>query len=98
MRDLRQALRGTASADAVVSGEFRKHLTMKNSAAIPVPATYDPTEAEIQHQAYLLWLEGGCRTGGELDDWLAARERLRHRVVAHKPRQARLATKATAAA
>lgn len=38
----------------------------------------EPTEAEIQHQAYLLWLEGGCRPGRELDDWLAARELLRH--------------------
>jgi Protein of unknown function (DUF2934) len=38
----------------------------------------EPTETEIQHQAYLLWLEGGCRPGRELDDWLAARELLRH--------------------
>ena len=38
----------------------------------------EPTEAEIQHQAYLLWVEGGCRPGRELDDWLAARELLRH--------------------
>ena len=38
----------------------------------------EPTEAEIQHQAYLLWSEGGCRPGREQDDWFAAREWLRH--------------------
>ena len=38
-----------------------------------------PTEPEIQHQAYLLWLEGGCREDSALDDWHAAKELLRHR-------------------
>jgi hypothetical protein len=37
----------------------------------------EPTEAEIRHQAYLLWTEGGCRSGHEQDDWFAAREWLR---------------------
>jgi hypothetical protein len=41
-------------------------------------ATTEPTEAEIQHQAYLLWMERGCRLGCEQDDWFAARELLRH--------------------
>ena len=48
---------------------------MKKSALI----VHEPSEADIQHQAYLLWLEGGCRPGGELDDWHAAKEILRHR-------------------
>ena len=48
---------------------------MKKESHLP----HEPTELEIQHQAYLLWAEGGCRTGGELDDWLAAKELLRHR-------------------
>jgi hypothetical protein len=59
----------------------------------------EPTEAEIQHQAYLLWVEGGCRSGHELDDWLAARELLLHhrgRAPASKP--IRGPKKATAAA
>jgi hypothetical protein len=43
-----------------------------------LPTLPEPTESEIQHQAYLLWLEGGRRPGRELDDWLAARELLRH--------------------
>ena len=43
------------------------------------PTRHEPTEEEIQHQAYLLWAEGGCRTGGEFDSWLAAKELLRHR-------------------
>lgn len=48
---------------------------MKNN---PVPP-HEPTEAEIQHQAYLLWCEGGCREGTALEDWQAAQELLRHR-------------------
>ena len=39
----------------------------------------EPTEAEIQHTAYLLWLEGGRVPGRDLDNWLAAKELLRHR-------------------
>ncbi|MEI6053277.1 MAG: DUF2934 domain-containing protein [Opitutaceae bacterium] len=39
----------------------------------------EPSEAQIQHQAYLLWLAGGCQTGRELDDWLYAREMLRRK-------------------
>ena len=40
---------------------------------------HEPTEAEIQKQAYHLWIEGGCLEGVELDNWLAAKELLRHR-------------------
>lgn len=39
---------------------------------------HDPTEAEIQKVAYQLWLEGGCQPGVELDNWLAAKELLKH--------------------
>ncbi|MBC7366298.1 MAG: hypothetical protein H7343_05710 [Undibacterium sp.] len=42
-------------------------------------AAAEPTETEIQHQAYLLWLEGGRRAGGKSDGWSGARERLHHR-------------------
>lgn len=41
--------------------------------------THEPTEAEIQKEAYLLWLANGCETGRDLDHWLAAKELLRHR-------------------
>ncbi len=44
---------------------------------LPVPP--EPTEAEIQHTAYLLWLESGQVPGRDLENWLAARELLRHR-------------------
>jgi len=44
----------------------------------PLPTPPEPTEAEIQHTAYLLWLESGKAEGRELDNWLAARELLRH--------------------
>ena len=48
---------------------------MKNLASI-IP---EPTELEIQHAAYLLWLESGKAPGRDLDNWLAAKELLRHR-------------------
>jgi hypothetical protein len=47
---------------------------MKNTTD-PLP---EPTEAEIQSKAYHLWVEGGCQSGVELDNWLAAKELLRH--------------------
>lgn len=42
------------------------------------PPVHEPTEAEIQHTAYLLWLESGQVPGRDLDNWLAAKELLRH--------------------
>ena len=44
----------------------------------PHPVT-EPTESEIQKQAYHLWIEGGCLEGVELDNWLAAKTLLHHR-------------------
>jgi hypothetical protein len=38
----------------------------------------EPTEAEIQHTAYLLWLEGGREPDRDLEYWFAAKELLRH--------------------
>lgn len=48
------------------------------TAPAPAPAP-EPTEAQIQHEAYLLWLEEGRPAGRDLEHWLAARELLRHR-------------------
>lgn len=48
---------------------------MKPKAA---PHLHEPSEAEIQHTAYLLWLESGKVPGRDLDNWLAAKELLRH--------------------
>jgi hypothetical protein len=39
----------------------------------------EPSEAEIQHTAYLLWLENGRPAGRDRENWLAAKELLRHR-------------------
>lgn len=39
----------------------------------------DPTEDEIQKQAYLLYLASGCVPGRDLENWLTAKELLRHR-------------------
>ena len=49
---------------------------LRTTIAPHVPA--EPTEAEIQKKAYHLWVEGGCLEGVELDNWLAAKELLRH--------------------
>jgi hypothetical protein len=39
----------------------------------------EPTEMEIQHAAYLLWIENGRPEGRDLEHWLAAKEMLCHR-------------------
>lgn len=44
----------------------------------PITTLPEPTEAQIQHTAYLLWLENGQKSGHELGHWLAAKELLRH--------------------
>ena len=50
--------------------------TMK---ATPLDSLPEPTEAEIQHAAYLLWLENGQPEGRDRENWFAAKELLRHR-------------------
>ncbi|VAX42401.1 hypothetical protein MNBD_PLANCTO03-1411 [hydrothermal vent metagenome] len=40
-------------------------------------ARYQPTEAEIRERAYQLYLERGCRPGGDLEDWTRAEQELR---------------------
>ncbi len=52
------------------------HSAMKRKIAPNIP---EPTEAEIQHAAYLLWIENGRPEGRDLEHWLAAREMLCHR-------------------
>ncbi len=62
----------------------------------PIVPTPEPTEAEIQHEAYLLWLESGRQPGPDLENWLAAKELLRHRHGrASAPRRRRSAAPAT---
>jgi len=39
-------------------------------------ATREPTEVEIQHAAYLLWVENGRSEGRDLEHWLTAKEML----------------------
>jgi len=45
----------------------------------PALVSHDPTEAEIQHAAYLLWIENGRPEGRDFDHWMAAKEMLCHR-------------------
>jgi DUF2934 family protein len=57
---------------------------MKN----PKLSRSNPTDAEIQHAAYLLWLEAGRPEGRDLEHWLAAKELLcHHHGRAPKPRR-----------
>jgi len=42
------------------------------------PPAHEPTEAEIQKAAYYIWLASGSRPGRDLENWLAAREYLKH--------------------
>lgn len=51
---------------------------MKTRTAAPHLAP-EPTEQEIQHAAYLLWIENGRPEGCDLEHWLAAKEMLCHR-------------------
>jgi hypothetical protein len=39
----------------------------------------EPTEAEIQHAAYLLWVENGRPEGRDREHWFSAKEMLCHR-------------------
>ena len=54
----------------------------------------EPSEAEIQHAAYLLWIEDGRSEGRDLDHWLAAKELLCHRHGRTLPSRRRHATEA----
>jgi hypothetical protein len=53
---------------------------------VPPGTSHEPTEAEIQKIAYCLWLEKGCPTGQDLENWFEARELILHR--AHTPASA----------
>jgi len=44
-----------------------------------VPGVPEPTEGEIQKEAYFLWLEEGRPEGSDVENWHAAKELLRHR-------------------
>lgn len=55
-----------------------------------------PTEAEIQHVAYRLWIEEGRPQGRDMDHWLAAKELLRHHHGRSGPERRRPLTSAPA--
>jgi len=58
---------------------------------------HEPTEEQIQKEAYYLWYADGCPSGRDLDYWLAAKELLRHRH-ARPPGRKRTRAKADAVA
>lgn len=43
------------------------------------PALFEPSEADVQQVAYRLWVESGQVSGRDLDNWLTAKDLLRHR-------------------
>jgi hypothetical protein len=48
---------------------------------MPDPHTHhepEPSEAEIQKAAYYIWLASGCQPGHDHENWLAAKEYLKH--------------------
>ena len=49
---------------------------MKHKTAPKIP---EPSEAQIQHAAYMLWIEEGRPEGCDLEHWMAAKEMLCHR-------------------
>jgi hypothetical protein len=53
-----------------------RHPTMKLK---KISLTPEPTEAEIQHAAYLIWIEDGRPEGRDLEHWMTAKEMLCHR-------------------
>lgn len=48
-------------------------------AAPSIGSNREPAEREIQHAAYLLWIEAGRPEGRDLEFWLEAKEMLAHR-------------------
>lgn len=57
----------------------------------------EPSEGDIQKAAYFLWQERGRPEGRDVETWLEAREKLRHRA-APPPRSTPKARRARAAA
>ena len=67
---------GTSELNSSVRSNSLNHMKTKFAKAVPVR---EPTEQEIQHAAYLLWIESGRPEGCDLEHWLAAKEMLCHR-------------------
>jgi hypothetical protein len=63
------------AAAPMLGANHHKEANMKTTVT-PLP---EPTESEIQHAAYYLWLENGKPEGCDLETWFAAKELLRHR-------------------
>jgi hypothetical protein len=74
MHSSRQRLRSETRRSEVEFPKLETALKPKSVIALP-----QPTEAEIQHAAYLLWVEGGRPEGRDLEHWLTAKEMLCHR-------------------
>ena len=43
----------------------------------------DPSDSEIQHAAYLLWMDSGRPDAHDIEIWLAAKEMLTHEHAPH---------------
>jgi hypothetical protein len=54
----------------------RKTAAKKNAAPAAETAYVPATHADVEQQAYLLWLERGRHHGGDAQDWLQAEQQL----------------------
>jgi hypothetical protein len=63
---------------------MKLHQTRAALDQVPPGTRHEPCEAEIQKAAYYLWQEKGCPDGHDLDNWLEARELLRHHTPVQK--------------
>jgi hypothetical protein len=57
-----------------ISSEAAKTMPERStvSESVKAAATASPTESEIAAVAYQLWLDNGCPTGSDQEDWFRA--------------------------
>jgi len=76
----------------ITHSEFALPMKTKNKTS-----QHEPSQAEIQHTAYLLWVEAGQPEGLDQQHWFAAREMLRGKSRGAKPHRRTAALAASAA-
>ena len=66
-----------------ISSEAAKTMPERStvSESVKAAATASPTESEIAAVAYQLWLDNGCPTGSDQEDWIRAEALLKNNLV-----------------
>ena len=79
MRRVRQPARSTNPLPHVNNRHSTTWTTaMKTNPNHTAQLVNEPTEEQIQHAAYLMWVEEGRPEGRDQDNWFAAKELLCH--------------------